>query len=167
MSNFMSNKVQLTILSVMAIALTAGSAFADFRPGRVRAGVVSDMRVTEATGIFERDTGARVELNYEDGKSKPVSFTLKRDGQQPVVLPISEIQTSACGDTYSAHTKDMISVGGMSLTLVDYSNIQCRMFVANKWHVTVGYDSGRGNPESHMNLEGQPEYMAVTLTTRR
>ncbi len=161
----MKTSIQLTLLTVLA--LTATSAFADFRPGRVRAGVVSDMRTVEADGIYEREPGARVELNFEDGKAAPVSITLKLDNKEAQVLPILAVEKTGCGDTYSAHSNDATSVGGVALTLVDYSNIQCRLFVANKFHVSVTKDHGRGQQQSHLKLEGQPEFLAVTLTTRR
>jgi|GEM_PF-2699036 len=160
----MKNSTQLTVLSVLALALTGVSAFADFRPGRVRAGVVSEMRTAEATGSFERVSGARVELNFEDGKSAPVSITLKVDGASSV-LPIVKIAASSCGDQYVAITSIPSGFRTTRLELTDYSNIQCRLFVANKWHVTVQH-SDEINQKSELKLEGQPEYLAVTLTTR-
>lgn len=160
----MKNSVQLTILSALALALTAGSAFADFRPGRVRAGVVSDMRTVEANGIYDRETSARLEMNYEDGKAQPVSLTLKVEGQAPIIVPIVKAAKSSCGDTYVASVQPN-HFSSFSIELVDYSNIQCRLFVANKWHVTVLH-SDEDMQKSKWKLEGQPEYLAVTLTTR-
>ncbi len=161
----MKNSVQLTILSLLAIAVTTSSAFADFRPGRVRAGTVSDMRTVSSSGSFDRLSGARVEMNYQDGKAKPVSFTLKVEGSGAVVLPILNVSPSTCGDVYRAAANGSNRMTGISLELVDYSNIKCRIFVANKWHVTVeSRDEQR--QKSEWKLEGQPEHLVGTLTTR-
>lgn len=162
----MTNKTQLTILATLAIALTAGSAFADFRPGRVRAGAYSEMRTTEASGIYERETGARLEMNYEDGKSDPVSLTLKMEGKQPETFEIQSIQRGFCGDQLLAVSAPSIFMRGTTVKLTDYSNIRCRIAVRNAWHLDVStFDED--HLKSEWKLEGQPEYLAVTLTTRR
>ncbi len=163
----MKNTMQLSILFGLALALTAGAAFADFRPGRVRPGTISEMRTVVASGIYERESGARLELNYEDGKAKPVSLTLKQDGQEALTLPIIRTQLTNCGNTYVAEAPSNFSSTGVSLTLVDYSRIQCKIFVANAWHLEVAQVEGNaGEGRSIWKLEGHPQDLVGTLSTR-
>lgn len=162
----MKSSVQVTFLSLLAFTLTMGAAHADFRPGRVRAGTVSDMRTVTAEGIFERNAGARVELNFEDGKIKPVSITLKMDNGSVLVLPIVKLSPSSCGDQYVAVSSNAHRSASIRLELTDYSNMKCRIYVAQKWHVAVAQNDAN-EVKSVWTLEGQPEELVGTLTTSR
>jgi hypothetical protein len=159
----MKKRIYLTLLPLLSLALTTSVTLADFKPGRVRPGIVSDMRTVDASGIFERLPGARVEMNFQDGKKKPVSFTLKLKGQAPKVLPIVNTTTSNCGNQYVAQDNAPRS-GQMRLELIDYSEIKCRLFVTNKWHLSVQHKSGES--ASLWKLEGQPEFLVRTQLTQ-
>jgi drug/metabolite transporter (DMT)-like permease len=66
-------------LGALTLLATAGSAFADFVPGRVRPGQRAEMKTVRSSGIFASVEGAVATINYADGKAEPVSRTLLSD----------------------------------------------------------------------------------------
>jgi len=163
----MKNNAQFIVLSLLTLIVASGAALADFRPGRVRGGIVSEMHTVVADGIFEKQKGAQVEMNYEDGKFEPVSITLKIEGAKPMIFPITKLAPSNCGKKIVANDASLHRFQGLRLELVDYTDAKCRMAVGNKWHLTLIHQVEKSTPlrEAKWKLEGQPVFLAGTRST--
>jgi hypothetical protein len=152
--------MKIFAFALMAL-MTAGSAFADFLPGRVRPGAVAKMEVVQGSGIFSGLQQAMLYQNFEDGKGF-VSLKLAVPGGVTLDLPVSGAKDTSCGNFAWS---DDLRLDGLVLNseFSDFSQpLVCGVHYESKWRLSLEMADTEGN-RSVLLLEGNPEILYLTL----
>ncbi len=133
--------------------------FADFRPGRVRAVAQAEMKVVQATGLYDGIQAAKLVLFAEDGVG-PVKIELKL-ADQVISLPIGKVENTGCGNfawPEALQSENTYTVSQFS----DFSQMICAKYQENEWRIALETTNSEGQI-SLLQAEGKPEYFLLTM----
>lgn len=144
-------KVFLQTLALLALPLFQIPAHAE-DSGSYRS---AKMDVIYASGFYSTLRNGILSLNFKTGESRPSSLTFTVEGRK-VKANLTSIRYGRCGDLYQARINVPNERTATDFTLVDYTEIRCRLYVKDKWHATITTKEADGSI-SKMQLTGTPD----------
>jgi hypothetical protein len=146
-------------LLVFSLMMFAGSAFADYVPGRESKVAFAKMQVVRASGIYEDVREATLAKIHVAGNG----FVRLELSAGPLFLqfPMNKFENTFCGD-FAWSKELLVNETKTRAAFSDYSNIRCRMRVDEPWKLTIQTVDASGTV-SNLELEGTPKYLMHTM----
>jgi hypothetical protein len=144
------------IVPLFVCASLFNSAFADYKPGRVRVDAEGELTATQATGIFENVQYALVSQEVKDDAGI-VSYvvTVKTES---IRFQLTQVQPDQCGEIRIAEAT--ANDAKLILRLKDLGDAKCRKPEDAEWQAEIRPATEGDN--SILLLKGTPEHLLLT-----
>ena len=139
---------------LLALALFAANAHADFVPGRIRPLFSAKMRVIAASGEFYGAQDPMLYQNFQDDRGF-VSLRLSLSGGRTLDLPLLRSEDTGCGN-YAWSQLTTHSGKQVRASFVDYSDARCAIGGKEDWKLKIVTQDPSGD-YSVLEVEGIPQ----------